>query len=200
MYSREVPASFETVLICRTINSGREPLGVKWAADNGTVSCDGESIRWIAPSDPGEYGISVKVIDANDGEASNKVNVKVIPRSNSPVDLSPELVLQIPIWGSNAACDVKAVRPATTAVISCMPPLAMINEYKYTWVCNGGKLQGAGIKEGTASQVGWIAPGIPGFYTVTVQIEGNNGNFYAGYAYFNVISPSCCGSGVCEID
>jgi len=116
------------------------------------------------------------------------------------VDMSPELVLQIPIWGNSTACEVEAVRPATTAVINCVAPLTMINEYKYTWSSNGGKFQGTGVKDGTASQVGWVAPGIPGFYTVMVEIEGSNGNLYAGFAYFNVINPSCCGEDICEIE
>ncbi len=61
IYAREVPASFETLLICRADDGGSGHLRFKWVADNGTVKGDGESITWVAPAIPGTYNVGVKV-------------------------------------------------------------------------------------------------------------------------------------------
>ncbi|MCX6001839.1 MAG: hypothetical protein NTY79_04835 [Chloroflexi bacterium] len=61
-------------------------------------------------------------------------------------------------------------------------------------------MQGNNIKDGSASKIGWISPGVPGFYTVTAKISDNWGNLYVGSVYFNVINPACCGgNGTCGV-
>jgi hypothetical protein len=61
----------------------------------------------------------------------------------------------------------------------------------YKWSTTGGKLQGKGIKEGTASSVGWIAPGGAGDYVVSVTATDNKGNEASGQVKFTVF---CCTS------
>ncbi|MCX6002607.1 MAG: hypothetical protein NTY79_08815, partial [Chloroflexi bacterium] len=73
-------------------------------------------------------------------------------------------------------------------------------QYKYQWSCNGGKIQGTGVKDGTASRIGWISPGIPGYYTVFAMITDSVGNTSVGCVYFNVVNPACCGgNGTCGV-
>jgi len=198
--AREVPASFETLLICRTDNSSNGPLWFEWSSDNGTIKGNGESITWLAPSVPGTYKIAFKITDTKGRENTGSVDVKVVPFSRTIIDVSPEISLTIPIWCTDLITEQQAVNPLTTAEVEYNAPLAALNKYKYTWSCNGGKMQGTGIKDGSTSKIGWIPPGVPGFYTVTVKISDNVGNLYGGSVYFNVINPACCGgNGTCGV-
>ena len=200
IYAREVPASFETLLICRTDDGGNNPLRFKWVADNGTIKGDGESITWVAPAIPGTYNVGVKVTDANGTETTDSVNMKVVPFSRTLIDITPDISLQIPIWSNDLIVAQQLVNPLTTAEIECQAPLATLNKYKYTWSCNGGKMEGTGIEDGNASKIGWVPPGVPGCYTVMVTISDDWGNLYAGSVYFNVVNPACCGgNGTCGV-
>jgi hypothetical protein len=119
--------------------------------------------------------------------------VNVIPFYLTEIDPDPEISLKLPLFGSGAVSELILVRPLTTSEINCDAPFIDIKKYKYIWSCNGGKIQGTGVKDGTASKIGWVAPGVPGYYTVTVLITDSWGNLYAGSVYFNVVNPSCCG-------
>ncbi len=44
------------------------------------------------------------------------------------------------------------------------------------------------------SEVGTIAPGVPGNYTITVKAINEWGNITVASVYFQVKNPSCCGS------
>jgi hypothetical protein len=203
IYAREVPASFETLLICKTYDGGSNPLLFKWFSDNGTIQGHygyGESITWVAPATPGMYIVGVKVTDINGMESLRSVNIKVVPFSRTFIDISPDISLQIPIWSNDLIIEQQSVNPATIAEIECQAPLATLNKYKYTWSCNGGKIEGTGVNEGTAFRIGWMPPGVPGCYTVTVIISDDWGNLYAGSVYYNVVNPACCGgNGTCGV-
>ena len=194
LYPAEVPASFDTVLICRVANPGNDELRFQWSAENGTLRGEGESITWTAPDMPATYIIDVKVNNTSGKETSSQAGMNVLPFYRTVIDPDPEINLKFPLIGSSAVSELSLVRPLTTSEINCDAPLVDIKKYIYIWSCNGGKIEGTGVKDGTASKIGWVAPGVPGYYTVTVKITDNWGNLYTGSVYFNVVNPSCCGS------
>jgi len=192
LYPSEVPASFDTVLICRVANQGNDELRFRWSSENGTIRGEGESITWNAPATPATYKIDVKVNNTSGKETSSKAGMNVLPFYRTVFDPDPEINLKLPLFGSGAVSELSLVRPLTTSEINCDAPFIDIKKYKYIWSCNGGKILGTGVKDGTASKIGWVAPGVPGYYTVTVKITDNWGNLYIGSVYSNVVNPSCC--------
>jgi hypothetical protein len=192
LYTAEVPASFDTVLICRVANPGIDELRFQWSSENGTMRGEGESITWNAPDIPGTYIIDVKVNNTSGKETSSQAGMNVLPFYRTVIDPDPEINLKLPLFGSGTVSELSLVRPLTTSEINCDAPLVDIKKYKYIWSCNGGKIEGTGVKDGTASKIGWVAPGVPGYYTVTVKITDNWGNLYIGSVYSNVVNPSCC--------
>ena len=196
VYARQVPASFEAPLICSTDEKAISSLRFKWFSDNGTIKGDGKSTIWVAPSVPGTYKVGVNVTDGNGREDATTVNVQVVPFGDSLINVSPEISLQAPIWGDQSIGERQTVNPAITAEIEFKAPLPLFSKYTYAWSCNGGKIHGTGVKEGTASRIGWISPGVPGYYTVIAMITDTSGNTFVGCVYFNVVNPSCCGGNV----
>lgn len=193
LYPAEVPASFDTVLICRVADPGKDDLRFRWSSDNGTLRGEGESTTWTAPAMFGTYRIDVKAINTSGVETISQASIDVLPFYRTQVDPDPEINLKLPLFGSSTVSELSLVRPLTTSEINCDAPFTEIKKYKYIWSCNGGKIVGTGAKEGTASKIGWVAPGVPGYYTVTAIITDNLGNLYTGSVYFNVVSPSCRG-------
>jgi hypothetical protein len=192
LYQTEVPASFDTVLICRVGDPGNDELRFQWSSENGTIRGEGESITWNAPAMPATYEIDVRVNNTSGKETSSKASMHVLPFYRTQIDPDPEINLKLPLFGSSAVSELSLVRPLTTSEINCEAPVIDIKNYKYAWSCNGGKMQGTGVKDGSASKIGWVAPGVPGYYTVTVIITDNWGNLYIGSVYSNVVNPSCC--------
>lgn len=193
LYSAEVPASFDTALICRVANPGNDELRFQWSSENGTIRGVGETIIWNAPDMPATYKIDVKVNNTSGKETSSKASMNVLPFYRTVIDPDPEINLKLPLIGSSTVSEQSLVRPLTTSEINCEAPFTNISNYKYLWSCNGGKLQGTGVKDGTASKIGWVSPGVPGYYTVTVKITDNWGNITLGSVYFYVKNPTCCG-------
>jgi len=192
LYPAEVPASFDTVLICRADNPGIDELRFQWSSENGTIRGEGESITWNAPDLPATYKIDVIINNSSGKETSGQAGINVLPFYRTAIDPDPEINLKLPLFGNGTVSELSLVRPLTTSEINCDAPLVDIKKYKYIWSCNGGKIEGAGVKDGTASKIGWVAPGVPGYYTVTVKITDNWGNLYIGSVYSNVVNPSCC--------
>jgi len=193
LYPAEVPAAFDTVLISRATNSGNNRLQLKWSSENGTIRGEGESITWNAPAVYGTYKICVEAINAAGLETISQASIDVVPFYRTQIDPDPEINLRLPVFGNSMVGEQSLVRPLTNAEISCDVPFPDITNYKYEWYCNGGKTLGAGLKDGTAAKIGWISPGVPGNYTVTVMARDSWGNITVGCVYFQVKNPDCCG-------
>jgi hypothetical protein len=188
----EVPASFDSMITCGVTSPGNNKVQFQWSADNGTIRGDQESIAWTAPAVYGTYKIDVKATDISGIETVRQASINVLPFYQSTIDPDPEINLKLTLWGSGTVSEQSLVRPLTTSEISCDAPLSGIKKYQYIWACNGGKLLGTGIKDGTASKIGWVAPGVPGYYTVTVKASDNWGNTILGSVYCQVKNPACC--------
>ncbi|MCX6006153.1 MAG: hypothetical protein NTZ34_02690 [Chloroflexi bacterium] len=193
IYAREVPTSFETILKCTVDEKGDGSLQYKWFSDNGTIKGDSNTIIWAAPSVPGTYNVGVRVTDIKGGDTTRMVSVKVVPFKNTIIDVNPAIALQVPIWGNDVTGGKLLIYSPAIVEIECQSPLAVFGKNTYTWSCNGGKIQGAGVKDGTAAKIGWLSPGTIGRYTVTVTVSDILGNEHAACAYINVTNPACCG-------
>ena len=193
LYPAEVPAAFDTVLTVRTSESNSDLLRFHWSSENGTVRGEGESIIWNAPAECGSYKVDVKVNDDSDRETTYQAGINVIPFYRTQIDPDPEINLQLPVFNSGTVGVQSLVGPLTNAEIVCDAPFGNIMGYKYEWTVNGGKMLDAGLKDGTASKIGWISPGVPGNYTVTVKAINTWGNVTVGSVYFQVKNPACCG-------
>jgi hypothetical protein len=189
----EVPPAFDTVLLVRTSETHNDTLRFQWSSENGTLRGEGESITWNAPTEYGSYKIDVKLIDASARETTYKTSISVIPFYRTQIDPDPEINLQLPVFNSGTVGVQSVVGPLTNAEISCDAPFGNIMGYKYEWTVNGGKMLNAGLKGSKASKIGWISPGVPGNYTVTVKAINTWGNITVGSVYFQVKNPACCG-------
>jgi hypothetical protein len=192
LYPAEVPAFFDTVLMIRASDPGDNKMQLKWSAENGTIRGEGDSITWNTPPEYGTYKIYVKAINASGHESLSQASIDVVPFYRTQVDTDPEINLELPIIGSGMVGEQSLVGPLTNAEISCEEPISNIKNYKYLWSCNGGKMQGTGLKDGTASKIGWVSPGVPGNYTVMVKAIDSWGNITVGSVYFQVKNPACC--------
>jgi hypothetical protein len=194
LYAAAVPASFDTALISRAADPGNNKLVFQWSTENGTLRGEGESVTWNAPPVYGTYRINVKVVNVAGLETFRESSIDVVPFYSTQVDPDPEINLRLPVFGSSVVGGQSLVGPLTNAEIYCDAPFSNINSYKYSWSCNGGKIQGTGLKDGTASKIGWYAPGVPGNYTVMVKATDRWGYITVGCVYFQVKNPACCGS------
>ncbi len=192
LYPAEVPASFDTALISRAADPGNNKLVFKWSTENGTLRGEGESTTWTAPAIYGTYKIDVKAVNASGLETLSRTSMNVVPFYRTQVDPDPEINLELPVLGNSMIGKQSLVYPLTTSEIICDAPFPDIKKYKYIWSCNGGKFQGTGINDSTASKIGWVAPGVPGNYTVMVKAIDNWGNITVGSTYFQVKNPACC--------
>lgn len=188
----EVPASFEMPLICRANTEDFGSQVFLWSASGGIIRGDGSSVRWQAPELPGEYIIDVKGANTGGMEQCGKIIANVLPFYRTKIDLEPCVNFELPLFGCGSASAVSMVRPLTTAVLKCEMPMPLIKKYRYAWQSNGGKFQGQGVKEGIAREVGWVAPGMAGDYTVTVTATDEWGGIFIGAFYCQVKPPSCC--------
>jgi len=192
LYPAEMPASFDTTLICRTADPGDNKLQLVWSSENGMIRGDGESIVWTAPDVYQIYKIDVKAINISEQEVISHAAIDVVPFYPTQIDPDPEINLALPLFGSSAVYEQSLVGPLTAAEIACDVPFSNIKNYKYEWSCNGGKMIGSGIEDGTASKIGWVSPGVPGNYTVVLKAIDNWGDITVGCIYFKVKNPACC--------
>jgi len=52
----------------------------KWSSTGGTLTGDGATVTWEAPSDYGDYHIMVIAIDSGGGSAEATLTINVVPR------------------------------------------------------------------------------------------------------------------------
>ncbi len=192
LYPEEIPAAFDALIVAATAENGDKSLNFQWSAENGTIRGEGRSVTWNAPNECGVYNIESRVISESGRERLGRADINVIPFYRTQVDPDPQIDLELALLGNRVAYEQSLVGPLTSAVINCSVPFADIIGYKYEWSCNGGKMQGNGIRDGAASTIGWISPGVPGNYTVSVKAVDRWGNIALGSVFFKVKNPTCC--------
>ncbi len=65
-------------ITCTASDPDGDELTYRWSPAKGTISGQGPSITWTAPTVCGDYAVSVTVSDSNGGEASDNVTINVV--------------------------------------------------------------------------------------------------------------------------
>ena len=174
-------------LTCLAVDLEGYPLTFSWASENGTIEGQGQTVTWTAPGIPGNYTVTVTVTDAVGAQSTQSRDIKVTsnPLRNEVKDET--IYLNFPLPSNGPVTASKQVLIETVSDIQCLFPNADPKQIKIAWSAPVGKLFGDGIADGTASRVGWLAPGVPGQYTVNVQISDNLGRTSTGSVSFDVI-------------
>lgn len=182
----DVMAATENYIVCTVTDLDGDALTYQWSADGGTLKGEGPAITWVAPDAVGKYTVKVVVADGRGGEATQSVTLTVL--SNDDGFTNPLALLKLSMPSAQPVVEQRRVRIWTATTITCT--VENTTDVNYKWSTTGGKLQGKGIKEGTASSVVWIAPGVSGDYTVSVTATDSKGNEAKGQVAFSV---PCCG-------
>lgn len=181
--------SEEAHFTCYAVDPGGKKLTYEWSAEEGSIRSDGnKEASWKTPDKPGTYAISVKV--TNDAGLSDNMtktfSVEEMPATHMYVDNTIYLKLQMPDTG---VVRVSTRCPVTTIVeIQCTVAGRDPSQLSFKWSAPIGKLAGAGLAEGKASRVGWMAPGTPGQYTVSVTVTDQAGNMATGEVSLEVFA------------
>ncbi len=179
------PASKGT-LTCLAKDPQGDKMSYSWAADNGTLEGTGQQVTWTAPSVPGSYTITVTVTDDEGAQSSFSRAISVVanPLRNDVEDNT--IYLKFPMPSQGPVTVSRRVRYDITTDIQCVFPNEDPNQITIVWTAPVGKLFGDGLEDGKAIRVGWLPPGVPGQYTVSVQITDKQGRTASGTVNFDV--------------
>jgi hypothetical protein len=179
----------ESSLLCASKDNGGGTLQYIWLAESGTIKGEGQKVTWIAPASTGEYKIHVEAANSKGEKASFSKTFKVTdnPYNNDTPDSTIYLKLSLP--SANSVTEKRHPRIWTTSDIQCVVSASDNSDLTYQWTAPTGKLEGDNIKDGKASRIGWIAPGVAGIYTVSVIVTDKSGNTASGEVSFDVY---CC--------
>ncbi|MGA2158517.1 MAG: PKD domain-containing protein [Dehalococcoidia bacterium] len=173
-------------LTCVAVDPNATKLTYDWSVDNGTLEGEGSKVTWTTPSAVGAYTVTVKVTNEAGAQAtqSRTFNVVLNPLRNQPEDNTIYLKFTLPSSGPVTVS--KRVEYDVVSDIQCTFPNADPNQLTIVWSAPVGKLFGTGIEDGKASRVGWLPPGVPGQYTVNVQVSDKSGHTATGSVNFDV--------------
>jgi hypothetical protein len=147
-----LPPSGETNIGCNATDIDGGNLSYNWSAGEGSIQIQdgGESVRWFAPDEPGDYNITVNVTD-EDGDETTASTIITVRINHLPaiVNLIASEEKIIPLDSCRLEC--RAIDPDNDALT-------------YDWEADGGNISGNG------SEVNWTAPGNEGSYNITVLV------------------------------
>lgn len=187
----EVMAATANQYTCSAYDPEGDLLSYKWLVDNGTIIGAGKTITWVTPSTAGTHSLTVTVTDQKGNSSPElKKEVKVLIDVNGKFITEIPVELSLSLTSKDTVTASKRIRIWMSAPIECIVENTNEN-LTYTWTASNGKLQGKGLKEGMASSVEWIAPGVAGDYTVDVAVTDTKGDAAKGTVNFTVF---CCGN------
>lgn len=184
---KEAAVSSKTQYTCWAVDPDGRKMTYEWTVEAGTIMADGKKEAfWSTPDKPGTYKISVKV--TNDAGLTDSMSksfaVIMLPETHKYTDSTIYLNLQMP---NSTPVRVEARYLVTSiAEIQCNVEGRDSSQLKFKWEAPIGKLSGNGLAEGRASRVGWIAPGTPGQYRVSVTVTDQAGSEARGEVNFEV--------------
>jgi hypothetical protein len=145
--------SGNTVIECNATGIDGGNLSYNWSASGGTMHIQGggESVKWTAPDDVGDYNITVNVTDGEGGEATASV-VITVRINHLPAILSLMASEERPLSLEVCQLECRAEDPDNDSL-------------SYNWEAEGGNISGEG------AVVSWTAPEEAGSYNITVLVE-----------------------------
>lgn len=183
----EVLGLAECQVSCEATDADGDDLSYSWSApDGGVLKGEGHSVIWSAPDVAGDYTMRVVVTDGNGGEASDSLTITVRSGPNQLPAIT-SLVVTLPDQSSitvGQGDEQITVGLLNTAEVQCNADDPDGDRLSFMWWTTGGKIMGEGHR------VGWIAPGQPENYTLTVTVSDGRGGEAEASVYFEV---PCCG-------
>lgn len=186
---KEAAVSSKTQFTCWAVDPDGRKMTYEWTAEAGTITANGaKEGYWDTPAKPGAYKISVKV--TNDAGLTDNMSktFEVVPMPETHKYVDNTIYLKLPMPGS-APVRVEARSPVTSIVeIQCIVEGRDSSQLKFIWTAPISRLSGNGLAEGKASRVGWIAPGTPGQYAVSVTVTDESGSEAKGEVTIDVFA------------
>lgn len=175
---KEVMASNSCQLVCEATDAEGDDLSYWWSADEGMIKGESDNVTWIAPDIAGDHAVRVMVADGKGGETTGSVIITVELEPNEPPVISGLTRDGEPVR------EEEKLRVWRTTTIKCIAEDPNGDELNFIWSATGGRVQGEG------AEVGWTAPGVADYYTVTVTVTDGRGGEAEVSMDFNVL---CCG-------
>jgi len=189
-YTGDIFNGEETDLHCIASDGDGDPLTYIWTVEEGAIYGSGNRVSWMPPEELGTYPIKLTVTDSRGGETTETINIRVL--TNADGTATTKVILKLKLGQSAEPVVVKnRIRSYFTTEIVCAVEKAGSDNLRYNWSAKGGKLKAAGLDDGTAYKVGWIAPGVPGNCMVNVIVTDDQNHEAKGEVNFEVF---CCGN------
>ena len=147
-----------------------DSLNFLWSASGGDIFGEGSTVTWTAPNTSGNYTITVKVTDGNDGQDMSSIAVKV---NRSPIITSL----------TATACGNWTI-PSGNCSIECAAEDPDGDRLSYEWSASGGEISGIG------PVVKWAAPEAVGSYSITVKVIDDLGGESISSLSIGVVAPN----------
>jgi len=178
--------SEDTLFTCWAIDPDGRKLTYDWSVEAGTVRGTGREAIWTTPDKPGNYTISVRVTNDAGMEASlsKSFNMVETPETHKFTDTTIYLKMQLP--GYDVVKVQARSKVMTTNEIQCSVEGQDAEQLTFKWNCPIGKLSGIELGKDKASRVGWISPGTPGDYSLSVIVSNQSGQEARGKINFEV--------------
>jgi len=175
---------------CEAFDPDGDIVSYEWSTTQGEFKGTGAKVRFIAPDKSGTCMITANAKDNNGTSGIGVKEIKITESAGAYTGEEP-LVLNIKLGSAGPATASARLRIWFSALVECNVEGGDGSNLSYTWNSSGGKLQGKGLAEGTASKVAWIAPGGAGDYKLDVTVKDAKGNTGTGTVNFKVF---CCGN------
>jgi hypothetical protein len=142
-------------ITCNATDADDDELTYGWSAHDGTISGEGATVTWTAPSAVGSYNITVIVTDGRGDAATDYLTITV--RTNRAPTIS------------SLTADAYWTLPSGSLNLTCVASDPDGDELSYEWSSSGGDVSGTG------AVAKWIAPEEAGIYDITVVVSDDYG-------------------------
>lgn len=141
----------QVILTVNASDPEGDTISYEWRQGT-TLLSENSSFEWTAPivTDKITYTFTIKVIDSKGASATKDIYIEVVPNKPPAVTLYADSISVL--LGEVVNLTAAAADPEED-------PLS------YTWNATGGTISGTG------TQVIWQSPGVPGNYTVSIEVS-----------------------------
>ena len=170
-------------LTCTASDPDDDGLGYQWITTGGAIAGTGAVAVWTAPEEVGMYDITVVVDDGHD-ESDPAFLTLIASNGPPPVIENLAVAAEEPKYLKTTSTGYK-VGKTKEYYVECIAS-ATDGDLTYEWLSNGGEIVGSG------PVVNWTAPDTSGYFTVTVEVFDELGNWVRRNVVFEVVDCSPC--------
>lgn len=153
----EVSATNSTEISCVASDPDGDKVRYTWSTNGGKFSgTTNESlIVWVAPSQYGDYDVTVTVEDGKGGSVQATATVTVIANQNPVI--------------TNLVAKPNTVGLGGSSIITCAANDPDADTVRFTWSASDGDIIGVG------NEITWMAPRKTGTFEITVVVNDGKG-------------------------